>query len=191
MFSKLADKAGETVKAATGKLSSLQDAMRDGLKKAKDAAAKAAEAAGVKQDQAAASPDYVEVEGYRYRFAMSDAVFSQICKCFPETAIALTLLRLKPIFISKAKPVESPMDFSPRLDRPVAKGVHLNAETGWCSVPKAGKNGDDGASVWVFFEGGDVNKPIYFASAQSGPGWFSEHPNQHVFKSDNVMVRID
>ena len=67
----------------------------------------------------------------------------------------------------------------------------LNNETGWCSVPHAGKYATDGAQVWVFFEAGDINKPIYFASAQSGPGWFSEHPNQHVFKSDNIRVRID
>src|SRR5574344_1565518 len=64
-----------------------------------------------------------------------------------------------------------------------------------------------GAQVFIFFEGGDPNKPIYFAVAQSGnkippgtdekgidetgAGWFSEHPNQHVFKSDNVRIRID
>lgn len=43
----------------------------------------------------------------------------------------------------------------------------------------------------MFFESGDINKPVYFASAQSGPGWFAEHPNQHVFHSDNIRVRID
>ena len=48
-----------------------------------------------------------------------------------------------------------------------------------------------GSQVFVFFEAGDINKPVYFAAAQSGPGWFSEHPNQHVFHSDNVRVRID
>lgn len=69
--------------------------------------------------------------------------------------------------------------------------VQLNAETGWCTVPHAGKYATDGAQVWVFFEAGDINKPIYFASAQSGTGWFSEHPNQHVFHSDNIRVRID
>ena len=53
------------------------------------------------------------------------------------------------------------------------------------------KYATDGSQVWVFFEAGDINKPIYFASAQSGPGWFSEHPNQHVFHSDNIRVRID
>ena len=48
-----------------------------------------------------------------------------------------------------------------------------------------------GAQVFVFFEAGDVNKPVYFAAAQSGPGWLTQHINQHVFKSDNVTVCID
>ena len=42
-----------------------------------------------------------------------------------------------------------------------------------------------------FLKLGDINKPVYFAAAQSGPGWLSEHPNQHVFKSDNIRIRID
>jgi len=68
--------------------------------------------------------------------------------------------------------------------------INLNKETGWSSAPHAG-NIKTGAQVWVFFEHGDTNYPIYFAFAQSGDGWLSEHPNQHVFKSDNVRVRID
>ena len=72
------------------------------------------------------------------------------------------------------------------------KPLHqLNAETGWCTVPHAGKYATDGSQVWVFFEAGDINKPIYFASVQSGTGWFSQHPNQHTFHSDNIRVRID
>mgnify|MGYP003302406291 CR=1 FL=1 len=68
----------------------------------------------------------------------------------------------------------------------------LNTETGWCSPPHFGENSPKtGAQVFVFFENGNINKPVYFASAQSGPGWFSEHPNQHVFHSDNIRVRID
>lgn len=66
----------------------------------------------------------------------------------------------------------------------------LNNETGWSSAPHAG-NVEVGAQVYVFFEGGDINYPIYFAFAQSGKGWLAEHPNQHVFKSDNVRIRID
>lgn len=54
-----------------------------------------------------------------------------------------------------------------------------------------GKSPESGAQVFVFFEAGNINKPVYFAAAQSGPGWFSEHPNQHVFHSDNIRVRID
>lgn len=67
----------------------------------------------------------------------------------------------------------------------------LNKETGWCSPPHSGRSPETGAQVFVFFESGDINKPVYFAAAQSGPGWFSEHVNQHVFHSDNVRVRID
>lgn len=69
--------------------------------------------------------------------------------------------------------------------------IGLNTETGYCSVPHAGKYFTDGAQVFLFFEAGDPNKPVYFAAAQSGTGWFSEHPNQHVFHSDNIRVRID
>lgn len=76
-----------------------------------------------------------------------------------------------------------------RNDSTESKG--LNAETGYCSVPHAGKYATDGAQVFLFFEAGDPNKPVYFAAAQSGLGWFSEHPNQHVFHSDNIRVRID
>jgi hypothetical protein len=36
-----------------------------------------------------------------------------------------------------------------------------------------GKALKTGAQVFVFFEAGDVNKPVYFAVAQSGPGWLS------------------
>lgn len=69
--------------------------------------------------------------------------------------------------------------------------TQLNKETGWCSIPHTGISPSDGAQVFLFFEAGDVNKPVYFASAQSGPGWLTEHVNQHVFKSDNVSICID
>lgn len=69
-----------------------------------------------------------------------------------------------------------------------AKG--LNTETGVCSAPHAGANGD-GAQVWVFFEANDIRFPVYFAVAQSGSGWFANHNNQHVIKSDNVTVVVD
>lgn len=66
----------------------------------------------------------------------------------------------------------------------------LNDEVGWCSVPHAGDE-ETGSQVFVFFEDGNINQPIYFGIAQSGEGWFSEHPNQHCFRSDNIRVRID
>ena len=42
----------------------------------------------------------------------------------------------------------------------------LNDETGWSSTPHAG-DVDVGAQVFVFFENGDINYPVYFAFAQS------------------------
>lgn len=66
----------------------------------------------------------------------------------------------------------------------------LNDEVGWCSVPHAG-DAKTGSQVFLFFENGDINYPVYFGVAQSDEGWFSEHPNQHCFRSDNIRVRID
>lgn len=66
----------------------------------------------------------------------------------------------------------------------------LNDEVGWCSVPHAGDM-KTGSQVFVFFENGNINFPVYLGVAQSGEGWFSEHPNQHCFRSDNIRVRID
>lgn len=70
------------------------------------------------------------------------------------------------------------------------KSTDLNSECGYTSVPFAG-SGFEGANVWVFFEAGDCNFPAYWGACQSGPGWLSEHHEQHVFKSRNVKVRID
>ena len=66
----------------------------------------------------------------------------------------------------------------------------LNDEVGWCSVPHHGTM-ETGSQVFVFFENENINFPVYFGVAQSQEGWFSEHPNQHCFRSDNVRVRID
>jgi hypothetical protein len=66
----------------------------------------------------------------------------------------------------------------------------LNQEVGWSSVPHMG-TAETGSQVFVFFENSDINFPIYFAVSQSGEGWLSEHPDQHVFNSDNVRIRID
>jgi hypothetical protein len=62
-------------------------------------------------------------------------------------------------------------------------GMHV--ETGVCSVPHVG------AELWVFFEHGDHMKPIYTLAVQSGDGWFSAHPDQHVIHTDNVRITID
>jgi len=71
------------------------------------------------------------------------------------------------------------------------KEVGLNQETGWCSVPHGDVKQKIGSQVFCFFEGGDANKPVYFATAQSGDGWISEYPNQHTIKTDNVSVIIN
>lgn len=67
----------------------------------------------------------------------------------------------------------------------------LNVETGFCSIPHTSKKVGLGAHVWVMFEQGDHMQPRVFGACQGGAGWLAEHPNQHVFKSDNVRVRID
>lgn len=72
-----------------------------------------------------------------------------------------------------------------------SKEVGLNQETGWCSIPHANIKQKIGAQVFCFFEGGDANRPVYFAAAQSGDGWISEYPNQHSIKTDNVSVIIN
>ena len=58
-------------------------------------------------------------------------------------------------------------------------------ETGTCSPPHVG------AELWLFFEQGDQNYPIYCFAVQSGEGWMSEHRNQHVIQTDNVRIRVD
>jgi phage gp45-like len=80
----------------------------------------------------------------------------------------------------KAVNADPAMDDNTSTQAPLCKG-----QTGFCGPPHIG------ADVWVFFEDGNHNKPTYFAAVQGGKGWFSEHPLQHVFKSDNVRIRID
>lgn len=67
----------------------------------------------------------------------------------------------------------------------------LNRETGVTSPPHTSTKELQGAQVWVFFEQGNWNRPIYFGACQGGEGWHSEHNNQHVIKTDNVRVRVD
>lgn len=60
-----------------------------------------------------------------------------------------------------------------------------NKETGVCTIPHVN------TEVWVFFENGIHLYPKYFGACQGGNGWFSEHSNQHVIKTDNVTVVVD
>lgn len=57
--------------------------------------------------------------------------------------------------------------------------------SGWTSVPGLG------TYVWVFFEGNDQNLPRYFAAAQAGDAWMSEHEMQHVLSTNNFRITID
>ena len=61
----------------------------------------------------------------------------------------------------------------------------LNSETGICSWPKIG------AVVFIFFDQGDHNFPVYFAASQGGNGWIAEHNKQYTIQTDNVKIRID
>ena len=63
-------------------------------------------------------------------------------------------------------------------------GVKFSS-TGWTSVP------GNGTFVWIFFEGNDQNYPKYFASAQAGDAWMSEHEMQHVLSTENFRITID
>lgn len=65
------------------------------------------------------------------------------------------------------------------------KADSQESETGVTSPPHVG------AHVWIFFENGDQNFPVYCFAIQGGEGWHSEHTNQHVIKTDNVRIRID
>ena len=60
-----------------------------------------------------------------------------------------------------------------------------SVETGICAVPK--KN----STVWVFFDGDDINFPVYFAVSQSGEGWLASHENQRVIQTEGVKIIID
>lgn len=59
------------------------------------------------------------------------------------------------------------------------------ASGGWTTVPNIG------SYVWVFFEGNDQNFPRFFAAAQAGDAWMSEHEMQHILSTDNFRITID
>lgn len=65
-----------------------------------------------------------------------------------------------------------------------SEGVKFSS-TGWTSSPAVG------SYVWVFFEGNDQNYPRYFAAAQAGDAWMSEHEMQHVLSTDNFRITVD
>jgi hypothetical protein len=65
-----------------------------------------------------------------------------------------------------------------------SEGVKFSS-TGWTSVPGVG------TYVWVFFEGNDQNYPRFFAAAQAGDAWMSEHEMQHVLSTENFRITID
>ena len=128
----------------------------------------------------------------RYKLDTSDlsvSLVSQLLRSYQEFQKILPTLVDQIGFVMLDK-FQKDVAFQRKM-RPILLGQQLNSQTGWCSVPHMGKMARDGSQVWIFFQAGDVNKPIYFASAQSGSGWLSEHPRQHVFKSDNVTCRID
>lgn len=56
---------------------------------------------------------------------------------------------------------------------------------GWTSSPAIG------TYVWVFFEGNDQNYPRFFAAAQAGDAWMSEHEMQYVLSTDNFRITLD
>lgn len=97
----------------------------------------------------------------------------------------------KPQYLPWAEPAMGLFGGNWTNQKPDSHGNHLNSQVGWCTVPHAGLKPDMGAEVYLFFEHGDINFPVYFAAVQAGEGWFSEHPNQHVYRSDNVHIRID
>lgn len=97
----------------------------------------------------------------------------------------------KPEYLPWAEPAMGLFGGNWTNEKPDAHGNHLNSQVGWCTVPHAGLKPNMGSEVYLFFEHGDINFPVYFAAVQAGEGWFSEHPNQHVFRSDNVHIRID
>lgn len=65
------------------------------------------------------------------------------------------------------------------------KNGTLNAEATINTTPHVG------AEVFVFFENGDHNHPIFFATSCGGSGWKAEHENQHIIQTDNVRIIID
>jgi hypothetical protein len=56
---------------------------------------------------------------------------------------------------------------------------------GMCSWPEVG------ATVWVFFEGGDLRDPVYFANIAGGQAWIAENNKQFVIQTEKTKLTID
>ncbi len=77
---------------------------------------------------------------------------------------------------------------APQAESDKADGINrtcTNASTGVITTPHIG------AWVWVFFEAGNIMYPQYFGAIQAGTNYFAEHENQHIIKTDNIMITID
>jgi hypothetical protein len=71
-------------------------------------------------------------------------------------------------------------------DIPGATGQYLfPGATGAVSWPSVGSR------VWVFFEGGNQNKPVYFAATQAGSAWLPSAPGEHVKKTKSISLKIN
>ena len=57
--------------------------------------------------------------------------------------------------------------------------------TGFSSVP------DVNAYVWVFFNEGDHNYPVYFAAIPGKAGWGNDNEKQHTIQTNNFKLQID
>lgn len=60
-----------------------------------------------------------------------------------------------------------------------------SAGQGICSWPKTGAN------VWVFFEGGDTRRPVYFAGIPGGTAWIAENNKQYTIQTETTKLNID
>lgn len=56
---------------------------------------------------------------------------------------------------------------------------------GMCSWPS------NDSIVWLFFEGCNITKPVYFASTQGGDAWVSENNKQYVIRTEKYKLTID
>ena len=73
---------------------------------------------------------------------------------------------------------------SPGLTRGIPPKLSLFMDpTGSQCVP------DINATVWIFFESGDILKPVYFAAIPGGNTWLPE--KNGIFKSDTKAVKVE